>query len=197
MIRPKPPFQSTPPRRGRRGRQQAHEADASFNPRPRGGGDPTSAAGTARESPCFNPRPRGGGDHATQFFNLAHGVSIHAPAEGATVAMVLWLILVEFQSTPPRRGRRLTPWSWPFTSWFQSTPPRRGRPRSARQSRCRQVSIHAPAEGATCWLVDIRDRGAFQSTPPRRGRQPLTRRIFDVHPVSIHAPAEGATRTGF
>ncbi len=133
-------------------------------------------------SPClaitigsFNPRPREGGDELER---------------------ILEVILVLFQSTPPRRGRRCVRF---------------------RGERDRIVSIHAPAKGATC----CRTCGGFasclfQSTPPRRGRLIILARSnhvnksFNPRPreggdfrcirriparvdVSIHAPAKGAT----
>jgi len=56
---------------------------------------------------------------------------------------------------------------------FQSTPPRGGRPGSFRQQHGRgDVSIHAPARGATLLDASVRDEQI----------------------VSIHAPARGATR---
>ena len=77
-----------------------------------------------------------------------------------------------FQSTPPRGGRprlsgRETPHEgfnprpraggdlriciiYQCSYWFQSTPPRGGRPRRTVLQYCKiQVSIHAPARGAT------------------------------------------------
>ena len=36
-------------------------------------------------------------------------VSIHAPARGATPTRALLISLLQFQSTPPRGGRRFTP----------------------------------------------------------------------------------------
>ena len=79
-----------------------------------------------------------------------------------------------FQSTLPRRER--PPWDWVMRLLFifQSTLPRRER-RCVSES-CRSVqiiSIHAPAEGATLFCI-YRDFCAC---------------------ISIHAPAEGATGT--
>ena len=127
---------------------------------------------------------------------MAAGVSIHAPARGAT-------------PSPSWNASR---------SLFQSTHPRGVRPvlRSAIRHRLR-VSIHAPARGATCasctsarpvicfnprtregcdqtafvreYLVDL-----FQSTHPRGVRQVGLTSFLIPGRVSIHAPARGATR---
>jgi len=59
-------------------------------------------------------------------------------------------ILVKFQSTPPRGGRLGIGDAGKDSRRFQSTPPRGGRPaRPWRPESTRQVSIHAPARGAT------------------------------------------------
>ena len=77
-----------------------------------------------------------------------------------------------------------------------------------------EVSIHAPAKGATPNVSRPRRKAMFQSTPPRRGRlwtspfmgheagfNPRPREGGDtvkavrdgMGAVSIHAPAKGAT----
>ena len=55
-----------------------------FNPRPREGGDTRAMANHSARA-CFNPRPREGGDR------IWRPQSLNA---------------LQFQSTPPRRGRR-------------------------------------------------------------------------------------------
>ena len=100
---------------------------------------------------------------------------------------------------------------------FQSTRPRGARPACmAGNVVRREVSIHAPAWGATCSpeppaaactaLQSTRPRGArqepriyaegsyrFQSTRPRGARRADEARGSDETRVSIHAPAWGAT----
>ena len=145
----------------------------------------------------FNPRPRAGGDECAD----AHRTTGR-----------------EFQSTPPREGRRsdtrsiiasgrvsihapargATPAAsaaWLYGK-FQSTPPRGGRrnpevdPHSSRV-----VSIHAPARGATlACSCTFRCATTFQSTPPRGGRPTKLCSGRAVMNVSIHAPARGATQ---
>ena len=57
---------------------------------------------------------------------------------------------------------------------------------------CSNISIHAPAKGATLTLSMDRRMGVFQSTLPRRERRWLHQRwIWKC--ISIHAPAKGAT----
>ncbi len=166
----------------------------------------------------FNPRARAGRDHLQQFRLLDAGVSIHAPARGAT------------PSRPPRR-----PAEWCFNPraragrdnanrernvsarTFQSTRPRGARPfrTSRRDRRCfnpraragrdvrRQpgaahgdVSIHAPARGATSRACRRRCSTARFNPRARAGRdQRHHAGLLALLAVSIHAPARGATWT--
>ena len=62
---------------------------------------------------------------------------------------------------------------------------------------CRTISIHAPARGATffcsfSFLLSF----SFQSTLPRGERQDLSGQISFSDLISIHAPARGATSSG-
>ena len=100
---------------------------------------------------------------------------------------------------------------------FQSTLPRRERLRAEyRKSNNKNISIHAPAKGATLQERSIRHTLIFQSTLPRRERHhksllqfyrlnfnPRSREGSDQYNhnhytyrlISIHAPAKGATDT--
>ncbi|ABC78611.1 hypothetical cytosolic protein [Syntrophus aciditrophicus SB] len=79
-------FQSTPPHGGRRPVPPLARSEGdSFNPRPRMGGDMAIRSDPSVLS-CFNPRPRMGGDEYLGYSNLLSGVSIHAPAWGATLS---------------------------------------------------------------------------------------------------------------
>ena len=108
------------------------------------------AAGTY----CFNPRPRAGGD-STRSSDFAAARPSFNPRpraggdlQGLSGTLVIGLL---FQSTPPRGGRRVF---------------RRVLPRAEAE-----VSIHAPARGATTIKADSIDPPTkFQSTPPRGGR---------------------------
>ena len=55
------------------------------------------------------------------------------------------------------------------------------------------VSIHAPARGATTVSPVCSIIGMFQSTLPRGERQAQRYPFAVLTPVSIHAPARGAT----
>jgi len=120
-----------------------------------------------------------------------------------------------FQSTPLREGRPLVYADHRQSVEFQSTPLREGRPTGKVEDTTSDVSIHAPARGAT-----LGDQGGklmatgFNPRPcargdetnppagggmevsihaPARGATPDSRNIRPCGLVSIHAPARGAT----
>ncbi len=96
-------------------------------------------------------RPRGARPVLATAARQIDGVSIHAPARGATYAyggraiVTLW-----FRSTRPR-GARPSDDDWDtHVNQFRSTRPRGARhAATAAQAAAQQVSIHAPARGAT------------------------------------------------
>jgi len=123
------------------------------------------------------------------------GVSIHAPARGATNRCYLAYDSMMFQSTHPRGVRRRHIVRVICVRLFQSTHPRGVRQRDKRVfQKALAVSIHAPARGATI-------RG-IKTDIYRCRFNPRTREGCDVKDledpgvtlkVSIHAPARGAT----
>ena len=121
----------------------------------------------------FNPRSRKGSDKSSTMLDISlQGVSIHAPARGATMSAVHTLLILRFQSTLPQ-GERLP--NSLIASVLVSFNPRsrKGSDLQHRVVKKRQkVSIHAPARGATSYY---RDAGSLKK-------------------VSIHAPARGATK---
>ena len=167
---------------------------AGFDPRSRAGSDvyDVHRRGTGDS---FDPRSRAGSDLGAFVWDIGLGVSIHAPARGAT--------------GPAARRLQVAPGFDPRS--------RAGSDRRHRQAvRHGPVSIHAPARGATIQRprfgvasgvsIHAPARGA---TPPRRCPRPCRRRFDprsragsdleggrDATPeagVSIHAPARGAT----
>ena len=128
-------------------------------------------------------------------YSKYRGISIHAPARGATIASSpLSSGLIRFQSTLPR-GERL------FPTFFDTS--------------VRIISIHAPARGATYKMACSVSLNVFQSTLPRGERPDYATTITvdqDFNPrsregsdryftnkdgqteISIHAPARGATQ---
>ena len=81
----------------------------------------------------------------------------------------------EFQSTPLREGRQMEKMTKEEMLKFQSTPLREGR--LLHFCHCLHignVSIHAPARGATSGSLTLRKANRFQSTPLREGRHVLS-----------------------
>ena len=195
-------FQSTPPRGGRHHPYHQWQRRGTFQSTPPRGGRHYIIILCIYYFPYFNPRPREGGDQASRPENVVDGISIHAPARGATPhGRSAELYKTRFQSTPPRGGRpakRLEYQS--IRRAFQSTPPRGGRHcPAAFQYQPGAISIHAPARGATVtsngaahsvqisihapargategWKMTAKSDGIFQSTPPRGGRHQARRR---------------------
>ena len=100
------------------------------------------------------------------------GISIHAPARGATSKFTLVLPFLIFQSTLPRGERQEELFAETRLKLFQSTLPRGERLFVRfRFSDVSEISIHAPARGATDHAISAL-RYAY---------------------ISIHAPARGAT----
>ena len=101
-----------------------------------------------------------------------------------------------FQSTRPRRARRIRAACGINQRSFQSTRPRRAR----REIRCQQDHVcigfnpraHAGRDPRKRWEICFIH--LFQSTRPRRARRSARRRKNYTSPVSIHAPTQGATR---
>ena len=162
--------------------------------------------------------PHGGRPPARGQFQFDLGVSIRAPARGATGAVsprtagtacfnprprtggdsrftAPGIVVAMFQSAPPHGGRRLRRGHSPCAGWFQSAPPHGGRPaRVGAHAAPERVSIRAPARGATPTTTHRRLCNRFNPRPRTGG---------DLHgslwsrrrQVSIRAPARGATRS--
>ena len=99
----------------------------------------------------FNPRSREGSDRSYVAEVLKTSISIHAPAKGATERLVKRMEReAKFQSTLPRRERRVASGISRIWTIFQSTLPRRERRTTAHAAALMTtISIHAPAKGAT------------------------------------------------
>ncbi len=121
----------------------------------------------------FNPRPRTGGDQRARG-STSNPVEFQStpPHRGRRVTTAAQVLGQLFQSTPPHRGRQTKMLDISRFHLFQSTPPHRGRqPGGLGRVIHRVVSIHAPAQGATHACGPTRRAGLFQSTPPHRGRR--------------------------
>ncbi|SMP64743.1 hypothetical protein SAMN06296020_1125 [Anoxynatronum buryatiense] len=102
--------------------------------------------------------------------------------------------IILFQSTLPHGERRLSIRLPSAPRWFQSTLPHGER----RQGNIKliegaDVSIHAPARGATSAYVLFLWNGCVSIHAPARGATCTYQRVRFTDTVSIHAPARGAT----
>ena len=145
---------------------------ADFNPRTRVGCDKRCVLAAAKRS-NFNPRTRVGCDFLWRVVFRQHNISIHAPAWGATTISVRTATtLLLFQSTHPRGVRRVDIQQLAQVLRFQSTHPRGVRHHDLSDSVVLlDISIHAPAWGATGVSGATAPGERFQSTHPRGVRQ--------------------------
>ena len=170
------------------------EAPPTFNPRAREGRDNTFLS-PSRIRRSFNPRAREGRDavlhfpvHAWNVFQSTRprgarrvrqgtagqrpGLSIHAPARGATCRCAAKMASACLSIHAPARGATQG---------------------GGRMDSGGRLSIHAPARGATTARTRIRYILRFQSTRPRGARRVLLELSGVKDFLSIHAPARGAT----
>ena len=190
-------FQSTLPRGERRflsGTPVRYSLFQSTLPR----GERLPLCGVARQVfRYFNPRSREGSDGSNWIHNAVHlvfqstlprgerlcilmlcagakGISIHAPARGATYRFFIVLSIFVFQSTLPRGERLFCMPCYHLLSEFQSTLPRGERQLiNLLHFPLVKISIHAPARGATFPRALFFLFLQFQSTLPRGERHGL------------------------
>ena len=120
-------------------------------------------------------------------------VSIHAPAWGATLRFLPFMHKDVFQSTHPHGVRQ---WRYTHTSETDSFNPRTRMGCDLADLAVRhkgQVSIHAPAWGATHQSTLSFQRVTVSIHAPAWGATPRFFSIYVRSNVSIHAPAWGAT----
>ena len=144
-------FQSTRPRGARHWPCLSVDGQHnSFNPRARAGRDACLAV-IAAQHRGFNPRARAGRDVNEIAPRESFTVFQSTRPRGARLGMAaVGVILMTFQSTRPRGARRRQGDSCPRCQGFQSTRPRGARPQKISvAATTMEVSIHAPARGAT------------------------------------------------
>ncbi len=143
----------------------------------------------------FNSRAREGRDHIEAGEVRPGGVSIHAPARGATNGRPGVRLDAAVSIHAPARGATLRQVSMATRIVFQFT-----RPRGARL-----VLVHGhhglarfnsrAREGRDAFVSALSaERSMFQFTRPRGARLPVLHAGRAPRRVSIHAPARGATR---
>ncbi len=162
----------------------------------------------------FNPRPREGGDPQWMIASTNGKVSIHAPARGATCPHYRTCTRSRFNPRPREGGDCVTSGANRCGSCFNPRPREGGDLRPPIRLSGRQVSIHAPARGATrnpgkerltaCFNPRPREGGDSWCTGairapkrfnprPREGGDGIPSSTPILTTVSIHAPARGAT----
>ena len=151
---------------------------------------------TVIEVDGFNPRTRVGCDAVSVPVNLtAAGVSIHAPAWGATQDLEeeLPISLVSIHA-PAWGATEVEQWQRLHRYRFQSTHPRGVRHANRHHiTHATGVSIHAPAWGATLSGGSSPRRTSRFNPRTRVGCDPGWMQSNGARLVSIHAPAWGAT----
>ena len=98
------PFQSTPLQEGRRLTPGRCRAELRFNPRPCKRGDVVAFGLVGSVGVSIHAPARGATRAANTVYHQPR-VSIHAPARGATFWQAVTLTVDEFQSTPLQEGR--------------------------------------------------------------------------------------------
>ena len=153
----------------------------------------------------------------TRFRFIKSPISIHAPARGASAALMSALkYLISISIHAPARGASFCSYFLGASMYFNSRPCERGFENGifafhsrrnisihapARGASCTQsshqnslhISIHAPARGASLLLFhDLLLRTHFNSRPCERGFWVCRHRLNHIT-ISIHAPARGAS----
>ncbi len=164
------PFRSAPPHGGRRPVDRVrNHLRVSIRAPARGATAPIPELGRRRN--CFDPRPRTGGDfnvtvppRSTVTFRSA------PPHGGRPVCGSVTKRSLQFRSAPPHGGRRQGADSASIPKCFDPRPRTGGDVRGQIQRQFQNVSIRAPARGATSSSFGAPQPFAFRSAPPHGGR---------------------------
>ena len=125
---------------------------------------------------------------------LPQGISIHAPARGATSKNLENGGRIKISIHAPARGATPPRIFFARCSYNFNPRSREGSDRSPKGYGTRDnISIHAPARGATHFLVVRDPKGLISIHAPARGATVRVDMRRTSHGISIHAPARGAT----
>ena len=164
-------FQSTRPRGARPQRMKSLWHCLTFNPRAREGRDAVGMSDARQYGLSIHAPARGATGFVPQYAGVPR-LSIHAPARGATTRCSLRTIELPLSIHAPARGATPRPYARGQTSRAFNPRAREGRDESEPLTvSLVLLSIHAPARGATFGVIQY---------------------LVDVK-LSIHAPARGAT----
>ena len=127
-------------------------------------------------------------------FHVLIHISIHAPAKGATHFADTEKSGFPFQSTLPQRERHSLRTFQHHGEAFQSTLPQRERLfNRSFNAETEEISIHAPAKGATFAAKFTFHSHIYFNPRSRKGSDELQDEVINFQEISIHAPAKGAT----
>ena len=147
-------FQSTPPHGGRRRGGGTEATHRGFNPRPRTGGDGRKVAARIEYLEFQSTPPHGGRPAGRRAIGVELKVSIHAPARGATpVGVRDGGSLLCFNPRPRTGGDKRELVFHRRHPRFNPRPRTGGDDEVEARKRHIEVSIHAPARGATLSLA--------------------------------------------
>ena len=144
---------------------------------------------------CFNPRPRTGSDTKWGCRLHRRAVSIQRPRTGSDEVHDAIDVERLCFNPRPRTGSDARMFSTTGGQpMFQSTPPHGERlVISSVTPLVIDVSIHAPARGATAPRLHVAGGCVVSIHAPARGATHVAGQRLDLGDVSIHAPARGAT----
>ena len=164
-------FQSTPPHGGRLFLALTGDMDKMFQSTPPHGGRQSRLRLMMRLFRFQSTPPHGGRPHAYMRWHGRELVSIHAPAWGGDLLCFPEVSNVLSFNPRPRMGGDVESELDGILLWqFQSTPPHRGRRDYIMQEGGElEVSIHAPAWGATQKNGKIMDQYCCFNPRPRMG----------------------------
>ena len=189
-----PVFQSTLPRGERRLHRFCGHSKSKFQSTLPRGERPLLLPDWVRQLIFQSTLPRGERHCSALSTPNRYGISIHAPARGATRFRFFRCSFFSFQSTLPRGERHtLVVHQSPFLNF---------NPRSREGSDCfmawrghpKVISIHAPARGATFFRHSGFGCMVYFNPRSREGSDVYVVRLQNHLYISIHAPARGATR---
>ena len=142
----------------------------------------------------FNPRSREGSDSKCNRVMERTGISIHAPAKGATHCFLASTPFYSFQSTLPQRERLRGAGLRIYNLTFQSTLPRRERHQTVMALFTSFPDFNPRSREGSDGILICRCLGIIYFNPRSREGSDIACKYFDAGVgISIHAPAKGAT----
>ena len=151
--------------------------------------------GTQSCSSDFNPRSREGSDVYSDALDAEQtGISIHAPAKGATFTVMRSMPnRREFQSTLPRRERQTHPADYRLVRNFNPRSREGSDGHPSRRLRYPPYFNPRSREGSDYEREVVAKSNSYFNPRSREGSDPEPQHTAAEIHISIHAPAKGAT----